>query len=383
MAMRAKVVSLVQQTMEHPFECITEISKYAIHNYTAGVPYSHIWTSYVASKAGLGVSQVPLTASCDRGVNWFRKRKRYKLGQAYGGDYVPCPGDYIYCSSTYEQADATDVGIVLDSNGTFVKFVHWEEGSPQVAEWYNHNQLIIGYGVPEYEDVSNVEIPAMATKGDAVAIVGEEVYIHTSPDGQTARIGTLKKGHAVEVLGITPTGWLQVVWGLSKTGYAYIDNGKLLHKVLKDETPYMKFEGFKIGDKVQFKGGKVFKQANKNSKSKTVNPFVGKITGANNMYHLEDVNGKIKGWVCKTDVDFIPDLGYNKREGMVNTNQAYLRVGPGREFTKVQKWPQMVKGSIVDVLGVTVDNDNNEWYHVVIEGVKGYIEDYCISDIEA
>jgi len=98
MAMRAKVVQLVQQTLEHPFECIMEISKYVIWNYTLGVPYSHIWTSYIANKGGLTDSQAPFTASCDKGANWFRIRKRYKLGQAYGGDYVPCPGDYIYCS---------------------------------------------------------------------------------------------------------------------------------------------------------------------------------------------------------------------------------------------------------------------------------------------
>ena len=76
MAMRANVEQLVRQTLERPFECIAEISRYVTSNYNVGVPYSHIWTSYIANKAGLANSQAPLTASCDRGANWFRRRKR-------------------------------------------------------------------------------------------------------------------------------------------------------------------------------------------------------------------------------------------------------------------------------------------------------------------
>lgn len=378
MAMRAKAVQLVQQTLEHPFECIKAISKYVVWSYTTDIPYSHIWTSYIANEVGLANNQAPLTASCDKGANWFRRRKRYKLGQAYGGDYVPYPGDYIYCSSTYEQADATNVGIVLDSNGTFVRFVHWEDGCPKEEEWYNHNPLIIGYGIPEYEDVAKIDVPMLATKGDGVAIIGEETYVHIGPDGETARTGTLKKGHAVEVLGITPTGWLKVVWGLSATGYAFVDNTKFIHKVVKDEIPYPKYEGFGLGDKVQFKGGKLYKQPK--GKSKVVSPFVGKITGEKNgLFHLECA--KIKGWVDKTDVDFVPEVGYNKCKGEISVDRACLRVGPGREFTKVQKWPQMAKGNVIDILGIDTDNDGNEWALVVICGVRGYVEDYCINYI--
>lgn len=382
--MRAKAVQLVQQTLKHPFGCIKTISKYVVESYTTDIPYSHIWTSYIANEVGLANNQAPLTASCDKGANWFRRRKRYKLGQAYGGDYNPRPGDYIYFSSTYKQTDVTDVGIVLDNDGTLVTIAYWncENGCPKEGIYYRHDMRVIGYGIPEYEDVAKIEMPMLATKGDGVAIVGEECYVHIGPDGETARTGTLKKGHAVEVLGVTPTGWLKVVWGLSLTGYAFVDNTKLVHRVIRDEIPYPKYEGFRIGDKVQFLGGKVFKQANKNSKSKTAVPFVGKITGdKNGMYYIENVNKPLSGWIAKTDVDFVPELGYNKCKGEISVDKACLRIGPGREFTKVQKWPQMAKGNIVDILGIETDSDKNTWAMVVICGVRGYVEDYCINYI--
>ena len=385
MATREQVVQLVQQTLASPIDCIAEISKHVVWNYTVDVPYSHIWTSYIAHKVGLGNTQAPLTASCDVGANWFRRRKRYKLGQAYGGDYTPQPGDYVYVSSTYEQTDVTDVGIVLSCDGALMQYVHWNEGQPRTVTWYVHDADIIGFGIPDYEDVNKIDMPMLATKGNAIAIIQEMTTIWSLPTVESISLGTLSKGWAVEVLEVTPTGWIKVVWGLStKNGYGYIDNTKFIHKIIHDEIPYQKYKGFRIGDKVQFVGGKVFKQPNKNGKSKVVGPFTGKITGdKSGMYFIEDTNKPFHGWVDKKSVDFISDIGYTKRKGMVDTDQAYLRIGPGREFTKVQKWPQMVKGNIVDVLGVTTDDDNNEWYYVVIEGVKGYIEDYCISDIEA
>lgn len=378
--MRDKVVRLVQRIVERPEECIAEISQYIARNYPADVSYSHIWTSYVANKAGLDENQAPLTASCDRGANWFRRRKRYKLSQAYGGDYSPYRGDFIYFSSTCEQADATDVGIVLDSNGMFVKFVHWNGYCLEVEEWYINNYFIIGYGIPVYSGMCEV-LPCSVVEGNNVAIMNHTTHVYEKPNNSTKQLGTLKEGHSVVVLETTPTGWLKVVWGLSETGYAYIDNHNFFHKVLKDELPYQKSKGFKVGDYVRFNGGRLFKQATTNSKSKIVISFIGKITGENNgMFHLETRG--IKGWVNKTDVDFISQAGYNKRKGEIAVVRACLRVGPGREFTKVQKWPQLVKDNIVDVLGIETDNDKNEWLLVAICGVKGYVEDYCVNYIE-
>ena len=384
MAMRERVVQLVQQTLERPFKCIAEISDYAIWNFTLDIPYSHVWTSYIANKGGLTNSQAPLTASCDKGANWFRRRKRYKLGQAYGGDYVPQPGDYIYLSSTFKQTDVTDVGIVLSSDGTLATFAYWscENGYPKEGTYYLHDMRVVGYGIPEYEDVAKIDVPELATTGNGVAIIGEECYVHLGPSGETGRIGTLKKGHAVEVLEMQANGWLKVVWGLSPNGYGFIDDVKFVHKVIRDEIPYQKYDGFTIGDRVQFKGGKVYKQPSQKAKSKDTKPFAGKITGeSTSMFHLED--GKKKGWVDKTNVDFVPMLGYNKCKGEISVDKACLRVGPGREFTKVQKWPQMAKGNIVDVLGIDTDGNQNEWFLIVIGGVKGYVEDYCVNIIEA
>ena len=331
MATRNDVVSLVRQTLEHPFECIKAISKYVVENYTTDVPYSHIWTSYIANEVGLVYTQAPLTASCDKGANWFRKRKRYKLGQAYGGDYNPQLGDYIYLSSTYEQADATNVGIVLSNDGTLVTLVHWchDNGCPKEQICYLHDPIIIGYGIPEYEDVSRIEMPELATKGNGVAIVGEECCVHIGPDSEAGTTGVLKKGYAVEVLAMQPNGWMKVVWGLTPTGYAFVDNTKFLHKIIQDEEcPYC---------------------------------------------------GQSKTSRKKKAVDFITKRGYNQRKGEVIEDKACLRIGPGKEFTKVQKWPQMAKGNVVDIIGQDTDNDNNGWYLVTICGVKGYVEQCCVK----
>lgn len=330
MAMRNEVVSLVRQMLEHPFECIKAISKYARDNYITDVPYSHIWTSYTANEMSLDYTQAPLTASCDKGANWFRRRKRYKLGQAHGGDYIPCPGDYIYLSSTYEQADATDVGIVLSNDGTLVTLVHWENGCPKERTCYLHDPIIIGCGIPDYEDVNKIEMPELATKGNAVVIIGEECYVHIGPGSETGRIGTLKKGHAVEVLTMQPNGWLKVVWGLAPSGYAFVDNTKFLHKTIKDEEC---------------------------------------------PYHVEN---KTKGWGQKA-VDFITKQGYNQPRSEIVEDKACLRVGPGKEFTKVQKWPQMAVGNAVDVTEQDIDDDGNGWYLVTICGVKGYVERRCVN----
>lgn len=383
MAKRIDVVQLVQHALERPLESISEISK-ATRSFPIDVPYSHIWTSYIASKAGLAESQAPLTASCDKGANWFRKRKRYKVSQIYGGDYSPCPGDFVYCSSTYEQADATSVGIVLKNDGIFIQYAQWIDGQPVECTSYLSNETIIGYGVPEYVDsgFGDIRLSQLATKGNGVVIIGEECTVYNGPDCDTVRVGTLKKGHAAEILHTMPNGWFKIVWGLCATGYAFIDNTKLHHKVLHDEIPYPEYKGFTVGDNVRFIGGRMFKQPN-GGKSKLHTPFDGTIAGeSENMFCL--AKDKIKGWVYKNSVDFIPKAGYNKNIGEVVVDKACLRIGPGKEFTKVQKWPQMAKGNIVEILGTELDNNNKDWYWIVIGGVKGYVEECCIEDhIEA
>ncbi|MDV3428514.1 MAG: SH3 domain-containing protein [Bacillota bacterium] len=37
-------------------------------------------------------------------------------------------------------------------------------------------------------------------------------------------IGNLSKNNRVEVLGITSTGWLKIIWPKSTSGYAYVSN---------------------------------------------------------------------------------------------------------------------------------------------------------------
>lgn len=380
MAIRNDVVQLVQQAIERPFQCIAEISKYCTEHYDIDIPYSHIWTSYIASKVGLTESQAPFTASCDKGANWFRKRKRYKVGQAYGGNYIPCPGDFIYCSTTYSQADATSVGIVISGDGTFVKFAYWESGSPSVVGRYASSESIIGYGIPDYEDVPKIEIPELAMTGTSVAILDEASFIYASPASDSAHIGVLGKGQAIEVLEPLPSGWAKVVWGLSSLGYGYLDNIRLRHRYIADATPYCEVEWFRKGQYVQFKGGRLYKRPNPNSKYKRSVPF-------NSIIYDVDEKAQMcyfppKGWARKSDVDFAPASGYNKHKGEVILDGACVRVYPGDDATKVQQWPQLVKGNIVDVLGIDTDDKGEPWYWIVIGGAKGYVKKCYIDDVK-
>lgn len=333
MATRMDVVHLVQHTISHPFECIVDISKYVVRNYIMDIPYSHIWTSYIVDKTGLGKTQAPFTASCDKGANWFRRRKRYMLGQAYGGEYIPHSGDYIYFSSTYEQADATDVGIVIGSTNTIAIVARWNysNGCPQEMIYELRNPNVIGYGIPEYEEDNEIGMPRLATQGYAIAIVSSQTYVHTGPNRNTERIGMLRKGCDVEVLGMSPNGWMQIVWESAPLGYGFVNSTEIPYQLLKDETPYPKYEII----------------------------------------------------VPKTDVDFKLKFGYNIGKGEIIEDESYLRTGPGLEFAKVQKWPQLVKGNIVDIIDIHKDINNYNWYLIAINGIEGYIEDYCINIIEA
>ena len=61
------------------------------------VQWCHVFVSYCAEKSGIPTSIIPKTASCQAGVNWFKKRNRYHT-RASG--YVPKKGDIIYMATT-------------------------------------------------------------------------------------------------------------------------------------------------------------------------------------------------------------------------------------------------------------------------------------------
>ncbi len=115
------------------------------------VAWCAIFVSWCANKAGISTKIIPKFASCDAGLKWFKDRGQYELGKAYGGKYVPKPGDIIFYSSRYTQKDSDHVGIVESVGNSVVNTI---EGNTSDAVRRRSRQLsgkyILGYGVPAY-----------------------------------------------------------------------------------------------------------------------------------------------------------------------------------------------------------------------------------------
>lgn len=80
-----------------------------------GVPWCAIFVSWCANQAGYDTTMVPKYASCDIGKNTFDGWDRFYDSSAYGGSYIPKPGD-IYFKGIPD--DATHTGIVASVDGT-------------------------------------------------------------------------------------------------------------------------------------------------------------------------------------------------------------------------------------------------------------------------
>lgn len=72
-----------------------------------------MFVSDIARMVGVNTDIIPNFADCDEGVRWFKDKGRYARSEAYGGDYVPDPGDVVFYSSRKTQSDSTHVGYVV------------------------------------------------------------------------------------------------------------------------------------------------------------------------------------------------------------------------------------------------------------------------------
>lgn len=133
--------------------------------FSMSVAWCAVFVTWVMYTAGVAKSIVPYFASCDVGMNWFKKKGQFMKAPAYGGSYTPKAGDIIFFSSKYDQNDSTHVGIVTScSNGT----VHTIEGNTSDAvherSYALSNKYILGYGVPKY-GVESITASAGSTAG--------------------------------------------------------------------------------------------------------------------------------------------------------------------------------------------------------------------------
>lgn len=135
--------------------------------FSMSVAWCAIFVTWVMYTAGVTKTIVPYFASCDIGMNWFKKKGLWKNGKAYGGTYTPKTGDVIFFSSKYDQSDSTHVGIVTGVNSNTV---HTIEGNTSDAvherSYTLNNRYILGYGCPEYGvEVSTGQTGTNATTG--------------------------------------------------------------------------------------------------------------------------------------------------------------------------------------------------------------------------
>lgn len=63
--------------------------------FSMSVAWCAIFVTWVMYTAGVAKTIVPYFASCDIGMNWFKKKGLWKNGKAYGGTYTPKTGDVL------------------------------------------------------------------------------------------------------------------------------------------------------------------------------------------------------------------------------------------------------------------------------------------------
>lgn len=356
-------------------EILSELKSSQIWGHTVDIPLSHLFVSHVAHKAGLDRNQAPFTANCDEGANWFRAKRKYEMGWNYGGSYIPQVGDVVYFSSTHQQADATNVGYVLEWDGALLQVMYHCGG--RISTHYQYmSEDIIGFGIFDYYyyDRENTDDKIKYT---STAIANDELQVYGIPNDASAIMGTIKMGASAEVIEIMDTGWLKVRWMLSPKGYGYIKpNCKILpHMESYQEQSHILF---KVGDRVQSKALKSFQHNSvTKGKPKKCNPCSVTIEDVDVNKKMYKVSGPAcKGWIYQKDVDFIRQSEYSNTIGEITNHITELRVGPGTEFTKVQQWPQLVKGNRVDILA-----EIDGWYQVAICGIKGYVNSNCINKV--
>lgn len=139
--------------------------------FNMSVAWCAIFVTWVMYTAGVKKTIVPYFASCDAGMNWFRKKNRWNDARAYGGKYTPKAGDIIFFSRKYTQSDSTHVGIVTGVSGNTV---HTIEGNTSDAvherSYALNNKYILGYGCPEYGVEADAEQTSLSYGYDTYTV---------------------------------------------------------------------------------------------------------------------------------------------------------------------------------------------------------------------
>ena len=113
--------------------------------------WCNMFVSWCAYKAGISEDIIPKMACVPYTGKWFDDRGRYKNSRAWGGDYIPLPGDLILFD--YEKDSSSDhIGIVEKVEGNTVYTIEGNSSNMVKENSYSlDNSTIRGYCVPNYE----------------------------------------------------------------------------------------------------------------------------------------------------------------------------------------------------------------------------------------
>lgn len=115
------------------------------YHMTLSDPWCAACIGAAATACGL-TDVIPVSASCDRMIDWFNKKGRF----TYPGTHIPCPGDIIFYD--WDGNHSSDhVGIVTKCDGERITVLEGNVGDSVgwriISPSYSH---ILGYGLPDY-----------------------------------------------------------------------------------------------------------------------------------------------------------------------------------------------------------------------------------------
>ena len=126
-------------------------TKFGEYTGTNGAAWCHSFVSWCAKEAGIGTDIIPKTASTDTGMNWYKKKDRFRLK----GNYTPKRNDLVYFKT-----GRSHVGIVEKASGNTLYTIEGNSSDAVRKRSYPLTEgTITGYGVvSSYIDLSLIHI---------------------------------------------------------------------------------------------------------------------------------------------------------------------------------------------------------------------------------
>lgn len=139
-----------------------EYTKYGSWYGANPAPWCAIFISWCANQAGISKSVIPKHASCDDGMNFFKKQGTWGWGNYWGSRmgysvYTPVPGDIVYFGNG-DLNDSNHAGIVYKADSANVYTIEGNTSNKCAYKQYSLNDdYIYGYGHPNYSECSDIK----------------------------------------------------------------------------------------------------------------------------------------------------------------------------------------------------------------------------------